>query len=145
MTCNKFKVGDRVCHIHNIYSIGVVKEALQSERYNVDFGVYGLHDYPSEYLELAEPAPVYEEGWTLNDGKVEVPEDAKTLKADDGDDVVAFKRRIEPKVGYVNIFNYSGALGNGTVHSSRKAADEASRVSTKRVACVKVTEGQYDD
>ena len=46
---------------------------------------------------MIEHAIKYEDGWTLNDGKVEIPSDAKVLKDDTGD-VVAFKKVEKPVV-----------------------------------------------
>lgn len=151
---NKFKVGDRVHHIQSPDVIGVVKEVLHSEQYRVDWGVHGLvdwgvhglFDYPLKYLELVESVPVYEEGWTLNDGKVEIPDDAKLAHCDDGSEVVAFKRRIKPRVRYINIYDsetHGIYVGVGSKHPSREQADK--RASKGRIACVKITEGQFDD
>lgn len=146
---SKFKVGDRVRYKESAFLSGqeeVVKGLDPFGPNTVLFEGGGWDS--SRLLKLVEPAPVYEEGWTLNDGKVEIPDDAKTLK--EGDDVVAFKRRIKPSVSYINV--YKNTLGHLYPHDrlvrtreeADTLADEDSDYFT-RVACVKVTEGQYDD
>lgn len=50
----------------------------------------------------------------------------------------------EPRVWYVNVYKDSdGCAYGGAVHRNRAFADQASEDS--RVACVRVTEGQFDE
>jgi hypothetical protein len=68
-----------------------------------------------------EPVVQYEDGWRLNDGKVEIPSDAKTIKDSLGD-IVAFKLVKKPVVKeyvrYTGFVNYSGTYETSSIASS---------------------------
>jgi len=90
------KPGDKVSYLSG---------PLKKEIYTVKFVYYDSDSFIDQrgtvrtlsWVKLVGPAPEYEEGWTLNEGKVEIPPDAKTLKDDTGD-VVAFKKIKKPVV-----------------------------------------------
>ena len=90
----KFKIGDKVEVIkaYNNYSVGDV--GIITSINDVYYRIYGdkggaLADFFKKVGDL------YEDQWYLNDGKVEIPDDADKLEKDGS--VVAFrKRKVKP-------------------------------------------------
>jgi len=97
------KVGDKVKYtdesLHINPDVFVVKTLHEEEE-----DLFTLHEEEDHFVDekeslrtiswvkLVEESVVeYEDGWTLNEGKAEIPPDAKTLKDNTGD-VVAFKK-----------------------------------------------------
>ncbi len=106
---SKFKVGDVVRYkdwyaltgeTHTVVSL----DPCGFEGARFSNGGWG---YDKE-LELVEPTPEYEDEWHLNDGKVDIPEDADTLEKDGS--VVAF-RKVK-KIAYPQSNNHRGHVGS---------------------------------
>lgn len=102
----KFKIGDKVritgntnCSPNMVGDIGVITDKHTSSLHNCwKVSVKGRMQYGNwtrEYdMELVETVE-YENEWHLNDGKVEIPDDADKLEKDGS--VVAFrKRKVKP-------------------------------------------------
>jgi hypothetical protein len=94
-----FKVGDEVRKKNgSLFGIYKYIETIVEPRMNITVckdAVWVSNGWISaSELELV-PKVKYEDSWTLNDGRVTVPDDAKVLKDDTGD-VVAFKKVKKP-------------------------------------------------
>ena len=91
----KFKIGDKVEVIkaYNNYKVGEVGTITSINSclfYRINGDVWGpIEDFFKKVNDL------YEDQWHLNDGKVEIPDDADKLEKDGS--VVAFrKRKVKP-------------------------------------------------
>ena len=86
----KFKIGDKVEVIkaYNNYKVGEVGTitSIRNTYYRINGDEYGVLPY---YLKKVND--LYEDQWHLNDGKVEIPDDADKLEKDGS--VVAFRKR----------------------------------------------------
>ena len=89
-----FKVGDKVKVVkqyqkYKLGEVGTITSIFDSH-YRINGGRYGV---PAYYFKKVED--LYEDQWYLNDGKVEIPDDADKLEKDGS--VVAFrKRKVKP-------------------------------------------------
>ena len=92
----KFKIGDKVEVIkaYNKYKVGDVGTITSINNwplYRINGASRGA---PTDYFKKVEDN-LYEDQWYLNDGKVEIPDDADKLEKDGS--VVAFrKRKVKP-------------------------------------------------
>ena len=92
----KFEVGDKVEVVkrYNVYKVGKVGTITSIRELNDDTIYYRINDdrcgAPSYYFKKVEDS-LYEDQWHLNDGKVEIPDDADKLEKDGS--VVAFRKR----------------------------------------------------
>ena len=113
-----FKVGDKVKVVkqyqkYKLGEVGTITSIFDSH-YRINGGRYGV---PAYYFKKVED--LYEDQWYLNDGKVEIPDDADKLEKDGS--VVAFrKRKAKPfefgdKVKYAdgNIYIFVRNTENG--------------------------------
>ena len=86
----KFKIGDKVEVIkaYNNYKVGEVGTitSIRNTYCRINGDEYGVLPY---YLKKVND--LYEDQWHLNDGKVEIPDDADKLEKDGS--VVAFRKR----------------------------------------------------
>ena len=94
-----FKVGDKVEVVkrYNVYKVGEVGTITSIREFDDDTIYYRINDgrsgAPSYYFKKV--GDLYENQWHLNDGKVEIPDDADKLEKDGS--VVAFrKRKVKP-------------------------------------------------
>ena len=98
---DKFKVGDKVEVIkaYDNYKGGEVGTitSISGTYYRINGDEYGVLPYYLKKVGVStkEEEHLYEDQWHLNDGKVEIPDDADKLEKDGS--VVAFrKRKVKP-------------------------------------------------
>ena len=98
----EFKVGDKVEVIksYDNYKVGDVEIVTGIQLIEGLGGVINFYcingdpsGAPADYFKKV--GDLYEDQWYLNDGKVEIPDDADKLEKDGS--VVAFRKRISPK------------------------------------------------
>ena len=98
---DKFKIGDKVEVVekYNEYKVGEVGiiTSINHTYYRINGDTWGA---PGHYFKKVEDI-IYEDQWHLNDGKVEIPDDADKLEKDGS--VVAFRKRISPKYKFGDI------------------------------------------
>ena len=91
----KFKIGDKVEVIkaynnYKVGEVGTITSINSCPLYRINGDVWG----PTEDF-FKKVNDLYEDQWHLNDGKVEIPDDADKLEKDGS--VVAFrKRKVKP-------------------------------------------------
>ena len=95
MACNKFRVGDRVVYKKGTGLAGEIRVVKAVDYSNVSFTSGGWDS--ACRLKLVEPAPVYEDEWILNDGKVTIPEGAKLSHCDDWGDCPDLSEKLKGK------------------------------------------------
>lgn len=122
-----FKVGDKVVKVDGskFYSGNTVVTISKIER-GIYYNQYWFKEtgtwLPEDYIKLYQPAPTYEDGWTLNNGKVDIPADAKTLKDETGD-IVAFKKVKAPVVREIVKYVAPSSNLQGLSHTDGRYAD----------------------